>query len=146
MTMKMLRKIWYIPVLMMMGGTLLFLYVSQPAFRMTMDVNPSVEVVTNRLERVIEVNAKNEDAAPILKALSPGSFIKVRGIANIDQFDGELTISSLTGIKKIPDFTTKRMDNSPVKRVELHAHTTMSDMDSGADCKKLLKTAKKCLT
>ena len=67
MTMKMLRKIWYIPVLMMMGGTLLFLYVSQPAFRMTMDVNPSVEVVTNRLERVIEVNAKNEDAAQLLE-------------------------------------------------------------------------------
>ena len=44
-------------------------------------------------------------------------------------------------IKKIPDFTEKRMDLSPVKRVELHAHTTMSDMDSVADCKKMLKTA-----
>ena len=33
------------------------------------------------------------------------------------------------------------MDLSPVKRVELHAHTTMSDMDSVADCKKMLKTA-----
>ena len=49
---------------------------------------------------------KNEDAPEILKALSPDNFLKVRGIANIDQYDGELTISSINGIKKIPDFTT----------------------------------------
>ena len=35
------------------------------------------------------------------------------------------------------------MDHSPVKRVELHAHTTMSDMDSVADCKTMLKLAHK---
>jgi DNA polymerase III alpha subunit (gram-positive type) len=33
------------------------------------------------------------------------------------------------GIKTIPDFRVKRHDNAPKKRVELHCHTKMSDMD-----------------
>lgn len=92
---------------------------------------------------MLKAFAKNEDAAPILKGLSPGNFIKVRGIANIDQYDGELTISSLTGIKKISDFTTTRMDVSPEKRVELHCHTKMSDMDGVSDASAIIKRAEK---
>ncbi|MBQ2901993.1 MAG: PolC-type DNA polymerase III [Agathobacter sp.] len=92
---------------------------------------------------MLKAFAKNEDAAPILKGLSPGNFIKVRGIANIDQYDGELTISSITGIKKIPDFTTTRMDVSPEKRVELHCHTKMSDMDGVSDASAIIKRAEK---
>src|SRR5690554_4952679 len=67
MTMKILRKIWFIPVVLLLGVVLLYMYMTQPSFRMTMDVNPSIEVVTNRLERVIEVNAKNDDAAKMLE-------------------------------------------------------------------------------
>ena len=46
------------------------------------------------------------------------------------------------GIKKCEDFTGKRMDNSPVKRVELHCHTKMSDMDGVSDVKDIIKRAK----
>ena len=53
----------------------------------------------------------------------------------------DIALGSVSGIKTIPDFTEKRMDHSPVKRVELHCHTTMSDMDGVTDVKKLLKTA-----
>jgi len=92
---------------------------------------------------MLKAFAKNEDTPSILKALSPGNFIKVRGVANIDQYDGELTISSITGIKKIPDFTTTRMDVSPEKRVELHCHTKMSDMDGVSDAAAIIKRAEK---
>ena len=92
---------------------------------------------------MLKAFARTEDSAPILKGLSPGNFIKVRGIANIDQYDGELTISSITGIKKIPDFTTTRMDVSPEKRVELHCHTKMSDMDGVSDASAIIKRAEK---
>ena len=92
---------------------------------------------------MLKAFAKNEDAQPIIKGLSPGNFIKVRGIANIDQFDGELIISSITGMKKIPDFTTTRMDVSPEKRVELHCHTKMSDMDGVSDASAIIKRAEK---
>lgn len=92
---------------------------------------------------MLKAFARNEDAPAITGGLKPGSFVKVRGIANIDQYDGELTISSITGIKKIPDFTTVRMDVSPEKRVELHCHTKMSDMDGVSDAAAIIKRAMK---
>jgi len=92
---------------------------------------------------MLKAFAKNEDAPAMLKDLSPGNFIKVRGIANIDPYDSELTIGSINGIKKIPDFTTTRMDTSPEKRVELHCHTKMSDMDGVSDASAIIKRAEK---
>lgn len=85
----------------------------------------------------------NEDALEDLdKAVVPGTFIRLRGMTTIDRFDGELTIGSVRGIKKAEDFTSKRVDNSPVKRVELHCHTKMSDMDGVSEVKALVKRAK----
>lgn len=66
MTVKTLRKIWYIPAVMLVGVVLLYMYVTQPTLRFVVDVNPSIEVVTNRLERVVEVNPLNEDAKEML--------------------------------------------------------------------------------
>ena len=73
--------------------------------------------------------------------LAKGSFVKVKGMAVIDKFDNELTIGSIGGIKKIPDFTTSRSDNSIRKRVELHCHTKMSDMDGVSEAKDIVKRA-----
>ncbi|KHC90409.1 DNA polymerase III PolC [Thermotoga sp. Mc24] len=44
------------------------------------------------------------------------------------------------GITKLPE--AKRMDNSPVKRVELHAHTKFSDQDAITDVNEYVKRAK----
>lgn len=85
----------------------------------------------------------NEDMAGELdKAIAVKSFIKLKGMTTIDRFDGELTIGSIRGIKKSEDFTGKRMDNSAVKRVELHCHTKMSDMDGVSDVKDIINRAK----
>lgn len=65
--------------------------------------------------------------------------MKIKGVTTIDKFDGELTIGSVTGIKKIGDFTVSREDLSPVKRVELHCHTKMSDMDGVSEVKSIVK-------
>jgi len=92
---------------------------------------------------MLKAFARNEDAPAILNALSPGNFVKVRGMANIDPYDSELVISSITGIKKGTDFTTTRMDVSPEKRVELHCHTKMSDMDGVSDAAAIIKRAEK---
>ena len=59
----------------------------------------------------------------------------------IDKFDGELTIGSIVGVKKISDFTHSRMDHSVRKRVELHCHTKMSDMDGVSEAKDIVKRA-----
>jgi DNA polymerase-3 subunit alpha (Gram-positive type) len=92
---------------------------------------------------VIKVFSKNEDLKELLTGISPGAFVKIKGVATIDKFDSDLTIGSIIGIKKIPDFTSVRMDTSPEKRVELHCHTKMSDMDGVSDVKDIVKRAMK---
>ncbi len=64
-------------------------------------------------------------------------------VREMDKFDHELTIGSIAGIKKIPDFTVSRMDTSVKKRVELHCHTKMSDMDGVSEAKDIVKRAYK---
>ena len=92
---------------------------------------------------VLKIFARNDDVKDLLKEISGGKFVKVKGVATIDKFDSELTIGSIVGIKKSSDFTTIRMDNSAEKRVELHCHTKMSDMDGVSDVKDIVKRAMK---
>ncbi|MCR5793388.1 MAG: PolC-type DNA polymerase III [Lachnospiraceae bacterium] len=75
--------------------------------------------------------------------LKKGVFVKLKGNASLDRFSSDITISRVVGIKKIPDFTVERMDESKRKRVELHAHTLMSEMDAVVDVQTLIKRAKK---
>lgn len=88
---------------------------------------------------VLKIFTKNENLPELMGDLKKGAFLKIKGVTTIDKFDSELTIGSIVGIKKIPDFTTIRMDNSPLKRVELHCHTKMSDMDGVTDVGDLVK-------
>ncbi len=90
---------------------------------------------------VLKVFTKNEYLSDLLEGLKKGAFIKVKGVTTIDKFDSELTIGSIVGIKKIPDFTSARMDHSPEKRVELHCHTKMSDMDGISDVQEIIQRA-----
>ncbi len=92
---------------------------------------------------MVKMFAKNEIVPEITSHVKKGAFLKIKGITTIDRFDGELTIGSVAGMKKIPDFTTTRMDSSPQKRVELHCHTKMSDMDGVSEVKDIIKRAMK---
>ena len=80
-------------------------------------------------------------ADELLGLLKTGSWIKVKGAAIFDAFDKEVSISSLQGIMKIPPIIKKREDNAELKRVELHCHTKMSDMDGVSECKDLVRRA-----
>lgn len=90
----------------------------------------------------VKIFAREDTLDDLKTATKAGQFVRIKGVANIDKFDGELTIGSVSGIKKCEDFTSKRMDNSPVKRVELHCHTKMSDMDGVSEVKDIIKRAK----
>ena len=92
---------------------------------------------------VLKIFARNDDVPELLKEISGGKFVRVKGVATIDKFDSELTIGSIVGIKKCADFTTVRMDTSVEKRIELHCHTKMSDMDGVSDVKNIVKRAMK---
>ena len=90
---------------------------------------------------VVKMFLRNEQLPEVKDHIKKGAFLKIRGVTTIDRFDSELTIGSIAGIKKIANFQTKRMDTSPQKRVELHCHTKMSDMDGVTDAKALVKRA-----
>ncbi len=90
----------------------------------------------------IKLFARQEMMEDVDKAVVKGSFVKIRGLTTIDKFDHELTLGSIVGIKKCEDFTSKRIDNHLEKRVELHCHTKMSDMDGVAEVKDIIKRAK----
>ena len=92
---------------------------------------------------VLKIFARNDDVPELLKEISGGKFVRVKGVATIDKFDSELTIGSIVGIKKCADFTTVRMDTSVEKRIELHCHTKMSDMDGVSDVKDIVRRAMK---
>jgi len=90
---------------------------------------------------MVKMFVRNDQLADILDKIKEGVFLKIRGVTTIDKFDGELTIGSVYGIKEIPDFTETRKDTAPQKRVELHCHTKMSDMDGVSDVTDIVKRA-----
>ena len=79
----------------------------------------------------------------VIKRLSDAKGVKVNGTAQFDPFAKELgvivnVIIESTGIKR-----EVRKDEAKVKRVELHMHTQMSQMDGMTAAKDLLKRAVK---
>ena len=89
----------------------------------------------------VKLYLQNEQLKEITGSLKEGIFVKVRGLVSLDRYDHELTIGSLYGIRKIPDFTEHRMDNAAHRRVELHCHTKMSDMDGVSEASDIVKRA-----
>ena len=77
-----------------------------------------------RVSRFLE----NKDAKPILEGIDVGSVIKVQGKLMIDNFTNEMVLRP-HGI--LPGAMEKRRDlATDGKRVELHLHTSMSNMDA----------------
>ena len=89
----------------------------------------------------VKMFARNDQVSEILEGVKVKAFLKLKGVTTIDRYDSELTIGSVVGIKKIAPFTSSRADTSPEKRVELHCHTKMSDMDGVSDAKAIIKRA-----
>ena len=87
---------------------------------------------------------KKDEADPIRDNIKKGKFIKMKGIALYDTYSREVGISSIKGIKPGKDNRVYREDNyEGMKRVELHAHTQMSEMDSVMSVSDYLNTAKR---
>ena len=91
----------------------------------------------------VKIFIPTETTAKVEAQISPGKFVRVQGTPSMDKFDHELSIGYVKGIQKCEDFRTVRRDDAPRKRVELNAHTKMSDMDGVMDASALVKTAYK---
>lgn len=90
---------------------------------------------------MVKIFLTPEKAAEVKENLKPGKFVLLQGEVTMDTREHELTVGKVNGIKNIADFTKKRKDTAERKRIELHAHTKMSDMDAVIDPAVLVKTA-----
>lgn len=84
-----------------------------------------------------------DNSKRVIKRIKNAKGIMVAGTAQMDSFSNELTIMANTivegkGIKK-----QMREDHAEVKRVELHMHTQMSQMDAMTSATDLIKRAMK---
>ena len=77
-----------------------------------------------------KVFVNDDDLEPILQDMPEKSFIKLKAVAGYDTYSREIVLMSVKGIKRIADFRKKREDTAEEKRVELHLHTQMSEMDA----------------
>ena len=70
----------------------------------------------------------DEEYGRLCKELKQGNWYRIRGYTKNDQFSKELVLNA-RDINKIEAKEEIIEDNEEVKRVELHAHTKMSQMD-----------------
>ena len=90
---------------------------------------------------VVKMFARNEQLPDLYEFIKKGNFLKIKGIASMDKYDQEITIANVSGIRKGSDNRSVRNDLSLHKRVELHCHTKMSDMDGVSYAKDIIKQA-----
>ena len=77
-----------------------------------------------RVSRFMEAN----EAKPVLENVSVGSVLRIQGKMDVNKFDNE---TILRPYSMQPGSMPKRKDTAGgLKRVELHLHTTMSNMDA----------------
>ncbi|MGQ9856391.1 MAG: PolC-type DNA polymerase III [Fervidobacterium sp.] len=81
----------------------------------------------------------NSKSQEIENKLSVGEWYIFNGMLTTDKFG--TTFFKIDSVTEIPSLD--RIDNALEKRVELHAHTKMSDLDSVLDISEYIKTAKK---
>ena len=85
---------------------------------------------------------EDEEYQRLCKELKSGKWFKFRGYTKNDPFAKELVLNA-RDILKIEKTENSVKDTAEVKRVELHAHSKMSQMDGVADEVELVKQAMK---
>ncbi len=106
-------------------------------FLFSFDVYDGTSTITCKIFALPEQKSK------LGKRLKPGTGVIVKGRAGYDNFAKEITVIANTVVECDPMPSTTRMDNSKEKRVELHMHTQMSQMDGVSSASDLIKRAMK---
>ncbi|WP_017753794.1 PolC-type DNA polymerase III [Calidifontibacillus oryziterrae] len=88
----------------------------------------------------IKIFSRDKEDVNILQSVKKGMWVKVRGSVQTDTFMRELVMMAqdINEVKAV-----ERQDTSEKKRVELHLHTPMSQMDAVTSISELVIQAKK---
>ena len=101
---------------------------------LTFDISDYTSSIT------VKIFDRNDVVAPILKTIEAGGTLIINGSYQFDKFSNESVLRP-NSIEKVQK--AEKMDTAEEKRVELHLHTTMSDMDGMTAPKELVKRAAK---
>ena len=87
---------------------------------------------------VVRRNMMERETRPLQERIEPGMWLRVAGSMELtyDGKDIQLNPRDICAVQH-----EGRKDNAPVKRVELHLHTKMSNMDALTDTKSVVKLA-----
>ena len=91
---------------------------------------------------IVKKFSNNETDEAIFSTIKPGKWLKAQGSIQMDTFSNELTMMAQS-IQET--FHETKQDTAPEgeKRVELHAHTNMSQMDATVNTTALVEQAAK---
>ncbi len=89
----------------------------------------------------VKIFVEDEDLELANSFVKPGTALKIKGTVSFDSFDKQVEMSFIDGIVRYQLNRTRREDTYPEKRVELHLHTKMSDMDGVTDVNDYIDTA-----
>jgi DNA polymerase-3 subunit alpha (Gram-positive type) len=98
----------------------------------------TIYITDNKTSVSMKVFCDKNKTEQMNEALKKGMYIRAKGRVTFDTFAKEnvFMANSIIQAKK-----EQKMDNAPKKRVELHAHTVMSNMDAVVPAAALVKTA-----
>ena len=82
-----------------------------------------------------------EKVDDVVKRIAESTRLKIQGNAQYDMYAKELGVIANVIVEVPAIAETTRKDNSEVKRVELHLHTQMSQMDAVTSATDLIKRA-----
>ena len=86
---------------------------------------------------LVKMFSRDNEDAELMKTMKKGAWVRARGSIQNDTFVRDLIMMAQDIMEVSPII---RQDNAPEdrKRIELHAHTTMSQMDAVASASALL--------
>ena len=87
---------------------------------------------------LVRRNMTERETRPLQERIAPGMWLRIAGTMELT-YDGKDIQLNPRDISEVPH--EGRKDNAPVKRVELHLHTKMSNMDALTDTKSVVKLA-----
>ena len=70
-----------------------------------------------------------EELERLTKLLKPNKWVKLKGYTKVDRYSNDEIVFNVNAINVSERKEEEILDDSPIKRVELHSHTMMSAMD-----------------
>ena len=103
----------------------------------------TLKITDNTDSYLAKIFSRNKDEIKMLtKELKIGKWVRIEGQVKYDEYANDLVLNA-RNVVVIPSKVKPLVDNAPKKRIELHTHTMMSQMDGVVNVNKYLDEMKR---